>query len=70
MLIDPWRESKRYIWSERDLIWLRAAKTLPDWSRMAAYQEIAQMLGISVSKVNDRAKRLRRVKKSYSIAAE
>lgn len=70
MLHDPWRESDRYVWSERDLIWLRAAETLPFYERMLAYRDIAQMLGIDRDKVEDRASRLRNVNKAYRIAAE
>lgn len=71
LLIDPWREFARHVWQPHHMEWMRAAKTLPFCARMNAYRDIALMLGIKRSQVEDKAVRMRKSENRVAkIAAE
>jgi len=47
-------------WSERDMVWLRAAVTLPAYDFLLAIEDIAGMSGRTIGAVAQKAKIMRR----------
>jgi 2-polyprenyl-6-methoxyphenol hydroxylase-like FAD-dependent oxidoreductase len=54
-MIDRFGDPIRVGWPEYQILWLRAALDLPKPERAAAFQDIADMTGRTLSAVRDRA---------------
>lgn len=71
MPLDPWRDGSNHRWQPHEELWIRAADTLAFYDRMRAYRDIACMIRVGISRVENKAKGIRKAENFRArIAAE
>ena len=58
-MLDRWGNHIRVYWAEYEILWVRAAMTLPCAERQEAYRDIADMTGRTLAQVRGYANSVR-----------